>query len=784
MRKTFILASLLVLFSFADVNAQRITVTIAGNGMYGYSGDGGPAKLAQLGMVKYLCSDRIGNVYFVDSNNIRKVSVKNGIITNFAGGGTSTADGIPATNASLLPQSICADPSGRIYLASSSKIKIIDPSTGIINTYAGTGVGGYGGDGGPATSAQFGGISGITSDNAGNIYFVDGGNNRIRKINGATGIINTIAGTGASGYTGDGGPATAATISIPEYIGCNAAGDVFFTDQSWLYVRKITAATGYISTFAGGGSGIIHCPALGTHLGTVSGLCVNASGNVYFNEISCSCREIDQFTDSTEYLGGDYLLESFKNDTNSLFAWMDRETGVCSDAKDNVYIADTDNGRIRKLIKLTHTPTFAFGKGQTIAACSGYARTIDSLLAITDLDSAQTETWSIITPPTIGTLTGLPATQFSNGKNTTTKPSGVSYLSPSTYIGFDSFTVRVTDGTLWDTFAVYVSVGIPTIGTITTAGHDICLGYSEAFYATVPDGVWTVTNSAAVIDSGTGVLRSSSVGTDTVLYTHDAYRCPITDTYIVSVITVPSVGIITGRDTVCVGASIILTDTTGAGSWSSANSHTRVSGTGIVTGLLYGIDVINYTVAGTCGTNLAYKTIIIDSLLSAGSISGPEIVCAGASIALSDTISGGGWSVYNSHATISLSGVVAGVTPGTDTVVYAVTNSCGTATTSQEIVVNKCNDVGLPVPPTPAISIFPNPTSSVLNIAWDELYSGDATISLTDVTGRVVLRDELASNINGMGTMEVNVSGLREGIYLLTVYSDTFHFTQKVVVSR
>src|ERR1035437_9238626 len=199
---TFLMFALLMITGNNILKAQRITVTIAGTGDFGYSGDWGTCKQAKINQPMDVCMDALHNIYFVDqgNNRIRKVSAANGIITTIAGGGSLTVDGIPATSASLSPNYMCIDATGNLYVSTSNQVRKIEASTGIITIIAGTAVAGYGGDGGPATVANLNSPLGICIDVAGNIYIVDGANYRIRKVTAATGIITTIAGSGYPGH--------------------------------------------------------------------------------------------------------------------------------------------------------------------------------------------------------------------------------------------------------------------------------------------------------------------------------------------------------------------------------------------------------------------------------------------------------------------------------------------------------------------------------------------------------------------------------------------------------
>lgn len=308
-----LLLSLLHIVVIGSVQAQTIE-TFAGNGTNGSTGDGGTAKLAALGMPYGVAKDKDGNVYIsdygywvirkvtplgiistiagtpgvggpegdggpasagklfrplgiaVDSaynificdhghNKIRKIN-KGGIITTVAGTGSAgfNNDGILATSATINnPADVAVDIVGNIYIADQANYRVRKVSTsGIISTIAGTGVSGFSGDGGPATNAQISNPYSVDVDTKGNVYIADYSNFRIRKIDTA-GIITTIAGTGASGFSGDGGLATIAQMSQPSSVSVDSKGNVFFSDMNNQRVRKIDAL-GIITTVAGNGN--------------------------------------------------------------------------------------------------------------------------------------------------------------------------------------------------------------------------------------------------------------------------------------------------------------------------------------------------------------------------------------------------------------------------------------------------------------------------------------------------------------------------------------------------
>lgn len=227
------------------INTAGIITTIAGTGTNGYNGDNIAATAAQIFDPGGVAFDTAGNIYFADGHNfrVRKID-KSGIITTVAGTGSPgyNGDNIPATNAELnVPSNLSVDMGGNIYVADydNGRIRKIDRS-GIIHTIAGDSTQGYSGDNGPATAAELNRPLGVYADVYGNIYIGDTYNNVIRKIN-AGGIISTIAGTGAYGFSGDGGLATLADLNEPIGITMDASGDIYFSDFVNNRIRRLSS---------------------------------------------------------------------------------------------------------------------------------------------------------------------------------------------------------------------------------------------------------------------------------------------------------------------------------------------------------------------------------------------------------------------------------------------------------------------------------------------------------------------------------------------------------------
>ncbi|WP_443333805.1 NHL domain-containing protein [Streptomyces sp. CB02923] len=231
--------------------------TVAGTGTKDFSGDCGPAVSAQLNLPRGVAVDRAGAVYIADSDNhrVRKIAA-DGKICTVAGTGTqgSDGDGGPATAAQLDgPYGVAVDSTGTLYVTEYNKHRVRKITTdGTISTVAGTGAKGSDGDGGPAVSAQLTHPRGVTVGRAGELYIVDTGSHRVRKI-AADGRICTVAGTGTKGFSGDGGPAATAQLSNPFEVAVDRVGTLYITDFDNHRVRMVTA-DGKISTVAGTGT--------------------------------------------------------------------------------------------------------------------------------------------------------------------------------------------------------------------------------------------------------------------------------------------------------------------------------------------------------------------------------------------------------------------------------------------------------------------------------------------------------------------------------------------------
>jgi uncharacterized protein (TIGR03437 family) len=231
------------------VSTSGVITTVAGVGVQGYSGDGGPASAAMIGRAVALAFDTAGNLFYADSVNqvIRKIDT-NGIITTVAGNGLEgfSGDGGPATAASMdFPIGVTVDGAGNIYIADGNNNRIRKVAGGMITTVAGNGTGAFAGDGGQAVNASLNIPADVAVDLAGNLYIGDAGNNRVRVVS-ASGAISTLAGIDNNGYSGDGGPATAAMLNYPWGLAVSRTGTLYIGDRANSRIRTInqTIATG------------------------------------------------------------------------------------------------------------------------------------------------------------------------------------------------------------------------------------------------------------------------------------------------------------------------------------------------------------------------------------------------------------------------------------------------------------------------------------------------------------------------------------------------------------
>jgi sugar lactone lactonase YvrE len=342
------------------VAGSGIITTISGNGSFGFSGDGGAAAAARLNYPAGVALDSAGNLYIADDRNsrIRKVAAGSGIITTIAGNGSDgfSGDGDTATAAGLaFPYGVALDLRGNLYIADfgTGRIRRVSIASKIITTVAGNGSQGFSGDGGAATAAALGNVSGVAVDSAGNLYIADANNSRIRRVIAGSGIITTVAGNGSQGFSGDGGDATLAGLNFPGGVALDSAGNLYIADIANCRIRRVAAASGIITTVVGNGScgfGGDGGAATAAELNNPRGVALDSGGNLYVADTdNCRIRSVDGPSGIIRTVVGNGLPGFSGDGGAATTALLYYPEGIALDPGGNLYIADTSSGRIRRV---------------------------------------------------------------------------------------------------------------------------------------------------------------------------------------------------------------------------------------------------------------------------------------------------------------------------------------------------------------------------------------------------------------------------------------------------
>jgi len=499
----------------SEVTPAGVTSTIAGiSGSYGYSGDRGNATAALLSYPTAVAFDTAGELLIADSGNnvIREINTT-GTISTIAGGGAlgNAGDGGPATQAPLdnPPSSLAVDTSGDLFIAEPNfnVVREVTPA-GIITTVAGSGGGrGYSGDGGPATSAQLARPDGLAIDVAGDLFIADAGNNVIRKVT-PKGIITTVAGDGAAGYSGDGGSATSASLNSPGAIAVDAAGDLFIADAYNQVIRKVSPA-GIITTVA---------------TGYATGLATDAAGDLFIAEGnyygSGDVREVSPTGAVTFIAGASYVPPGTgEGDGGPATAAALYPGQITFDAAGNLLIADTGDGAIRSI-----------NPAGIITTVAGGAPIYDSngnYIYYTGNGDGGPATSVRLYP--VGIAVDAAGDMFITDDQVIRK------VSPSLVVTQDATTTAVTSNTSSPVFGqditltVSVDSVLPGVGTpagtvqLEVDGQDfgspMTLGASGTASLTtsaLPVGIHTITavySGSAQFQASTGVLASGTINT-------------------------------------------------------------------------------------------------------------------------------------------------------------------------------------------------------------------------------------------------------------------------------
>jgi Secretion system C-terminal sorting domain len=528
----------------------------------------------------------------------------------------------------------------------------------VITTYAGDGSAGFSGDGGPATAAEISVPQQIATDDTGNLYIADYVNYCIRKVSKATGIITTVAGIGHYGSIsdtgGDGGPATDATFVSPSGVAVDKHHNIFIADGN--RIRKVTASTGIITVIAGTGATVDSGdggPATAAGIAGPTFLCVDKIGNLYIQEWVSVIRKIDTSGVITK-VAGIADTTSFSGDGGPATAATFSAYGICTDTANNLYIADLFNERVRKITVSTGIISTVAGTGTYGFSGDGGAATAAELNQPYDVHVDDSGNIFISDEGNgrireVRAATGIIYTVAGNG--------GI-----ASYCCDDSLATHAEISPF--------SLAIDTFGNL----------YMADFYGSRVRKI-TFGDSRPLFTAGdtqhVNLCSGGVAGLDSALTIFDVDSG---QREVWSAVKAPAHGALYVADTIY---------STGGRIAPAGLRYVPDSG-------FLGTDTFSVRISDSVLADTAHFFVAVFTTPHSGTITGSSSVCAGRSITLADTVSGGTWDASGSVASVS-GGVVLGISAGTETITYSVTNSCGTASTSSSVTV-------MPLPPAGAIS--------------------------------------------------------------------------------
>jgi sugar lactone lactonase YvrE len=595
-----------------------------------------------------------------------------------------------------------------------------------ITTIAGTGVSGYSGDGGPATAATMHYPQGIAMDGSNNIYFSDDSCNCIRKID-AGGTISRFAGTGAAAYSGDGGPASAAAM-MPSGLCFDPSGNLYVADRGNDCIRKIDGSS-IITTFAGRGfsigSGI---PATASRLiAQPEGIACSPGGDIYIgNYVLNSVWVVDP--SETIFLFAGMLTSAgyigVSGDSGdggpATAALLSAPRYIATDNAANVYITDLLNNNIRKVD--------ASGVITTIAGVGASGYSGDGGLAT--------------------------AAQFANPAGIVVSTSGEIFIADRTNNCIRKIDrhgiITTVAGSGGPHSYGYSGDGGPATAALMYAPYGIALDCANNLYITDTKNnrIRRVQlNHAPAFAGGAVETTMACAGVSKDITTLLAVNDPDsmnTETW--SLLVAPAHGTATAG---------YVTNSTGSTVTPTGLTYTANAG-------YYGMDTFRVAITDCEFTDSVTIAVRVDTGVHAGMITGADTLCTSHTPdTLADSMAGGIWRISNGHATVSATGAATGISAGTDTVQYVVTNGCGSDTASHAVMVVVCPSLTPALTAGEGVSVYPNPASDELNI--DDLHGG-AIYIISNMMGVTLLQGAL-----DRGSNIVNTASLPPGIYVLCV---------------
>jgi len=602
----------------------------------------------------------------------------------------------------------------------------------IITTIAGNGTTGPGGDGGFAFAAQFDSLAYVTFDTSRNIYLGDQLNNRVRIIN-TVGLINSIAGTGTAGYSGDSVAATLTTLNMPWGVVVDRPGNVYISDQANNRIRKVDI-TGLITTYAGTGAAGYSgdgLAATAAKINTPYGIAVDTFGNVYFADNGNSCIRKINTSGIISTVAGTGLPGYSGDGALAVTEKLNRPTDVDIDASGNLYICDNGNNRIRKVTSGTIRTIAGTGvagySGDGISATTSKINgpmglKIDAAGNIYIADYYNNRIRKINTTGIINTIAGngtagylgdggiATATEINHPTSVAIGPRGFIYFVDRSNARLrmisQSHAPYFINGSV-DSFAVCENTGSISIDTL-LAIVDSDLEQTEIWHLVSAPLHSTVFANDTLPSSGGLIIASGFTYMPHTGYSgNDSFKVSINDGISSDTITIhvrinplAVIGPITGDTTVCMSRPDTLRDIGTGGVWTTSNTKAAVSDSGIVSGLATGRDTVTYTITTVYGCIDSVKTVIHMYPVT-DSITGLSALCNSYTALLTGYPAGGIWSASNASITVSSGGVITGMMDGIDTISYTYTNVCGTAFAQQIITVNP--------PGTPIVYITASP---------------------------------------------------------------------------